>query len=404
MKAASSPPHFVTLVLFAALAVLSLNMFLPSLANIAADFQADYAVVNLSIAGYLAVTAVLQLVVGPLSDRFGRRPVMLAALALFTAASLGCTLAGDIRVFLICRVLQGAVISGWAVSLAVIRDTAPPQKAASLIGYVSMAMAVAPMLGPMFGGLLDAAFGWRASFIAYTGFGAALLLLAWLDLGETNRNRSETFKQQLRSYPALLGAGRFWGFALCMAFSVSAFYAFLSGVPLVARGALDLPPERLGLYMGSITGGFFLGSFLSGRFAKRVALTTLILCGRSAACLGLLAGLAFVLAGVVSEPTFFGATVFVGIGNGLTMPSGNAGALSVKPELAGSASGLAGAMMVGTGALMTTLTGMIVTEENAPLALLSIMLTSSALGLLAVLWVRWLERRAGMPQEKGAGS
>ena len=393
MRPASSPPHLATLILFSALAVLSLNMFLPSLANMATDFEADYAVVNLSIAGYLAVTAVLQLVVGPLSDRFGRRPVMLAALALFTLASLGCTLATDVWVFLGFRVLQGAVIAGWAVSLAVIRDTVPTQKAASLIGYVSMAMAVAPMLGPIVGGALDAFFGWRASFVTFTAFGAALLLLAWIDLGETNLNRAETFRQQLSSYPALLGSGRFWGFALCMAFSVSSFYAFLSGVPLVARGALDLPPEMLGLYMGSITGGFFLGSFLSGRFAKSVSLTTLILYGRFAACLGLLAGLGFVLAGIVSELTFFGATLCVGFGNGLTMPNGNAGAVSVKPELAGSAAGLAGALMVGTGALMTSITGLLVTEDNAPLTLLSVMLVSSALGLVAVLWVRFLESR-----------
>lgn len=397
MKPASSPPHFVTLVLFTGLAVLSLNMFLPSLANMATDFRADYAVVNLSIAGYLAVTAVLQLIVGPLSDRFGRRPVMLTALAVFAVASLGCTLATNVWVFLAFRVLQGAVIAGWAVSLGAIRDTAAPQKAASLIGYVSMAMAVAPMLGPIFGGALDALFGWRASFIAFTVFGAALLLLAWLDLGETNVNRAETFGQQLRSYPALLGSGRFWGFALCMAFSVSAFYAFLSGVPLVARGVLDLPPEKLGLYMGSISGGFFIGSFLSGRFAKRIALTTLILWGRIAACLGPLVGLAFVLAGVVSEPTFFGATLFVGFGNGLTMPNGNAGVVSVRPDLAGSAAGLAGALMVGTGALMTTITGVLVTDANAPLTLLLVMLASSALGLLAVLWVRSLDARQPQP-------
>lgn len=393
MKPASSPPHLATLVCFTGLAVLSLNMFLPSLANMAADFQADYAVVNLSIAGYLAVTAVLQLVLGPLSDRFGRRPVMLTALCVFVVASLGCTLATNVWVFLAFRVLQGAVIAGWAVSLGAIRDTAAPQKAASLIGYLSMAMAVAPMLGPIFGGTLDALFGWRASFVAFTAFGSALLLLAWIDLGETNLNRAETFGQQLRSYPALLGSGRFWGFSLCMAFSVSAFYAFLSGVPLVARGALELPPEKLGLYMGSITGGFFVGSFLSGRFAKRVSLTTLILCGRAAACLGLVVGIGFVLAGIVSEPTFFGATLCVGFGNGLTMPNGNAGVVSVRPDLAGSAAGLAGALMVGTGAVMTSITGLLVTEENAPLTLLTVMLVSSALGLLAVLWVRYLEAR-----------
>lgn len=401
MKAAASPPSLITLVLLAGLATLSLNMFLPSLVNIAADFDADYAIVNLSIAGYLAVTAVLQLVIGPLSDRYGRRPVLLATLAIFVGASLGCVLATEIWTFLAFRMLQGAIISGWAVSLAVIRDTVPPRKAANLFGYLSMAMAVAPMLGPMFGGVLDALFGWRSSFLVFMGFGAALLCLSWWDLGETNTNRSATFRQQLRSYPALLRSGRFWGYALCMAFSVSAFYAFLSGVPLVARAALDLPPERLGFYMGSITGGFFLGSFLSGRYAKRLALTTTILCGRVLACLGLSLGLLFVLSGTVTELTIFGATLCVGMGNGLTMPSGNAGALSVRPDLAGSAAGLSGALMVGAGALLTTITGIVLTENNAAYALLIVMLACSALGLLAVLWVLWIERRGSLgPAEK----
>ena len=126
---AASPPRMLTLVLLTALSVLSLNMFLPSLSNMAADFQADYAVVALSIAGYLGITAVLMLIMGPLSDRFGRRPVLLVGLAVFTLASLVCALAANIWLFLGFRVLQGTVISGWALSLAVIRDTAPPQEA-----------------------------------------------------------------------------------------------------------------------------------------------------------------------------------------------------------------------------------------------------------------------------------
>ncbi len=398
--AAASPPKFVTLILLAALATLSLNMFLPSLANIAADFEADYAVVNLSIAGYLAVTAVLQVAIGPLSDRYGRRPILLAAVAIFIVASLGCAFAEDVWSFLAFRILQGAVIAGWVLSLAVVRDTVPTQKAASLIGYLTMAMAVAPMLGPMLGGVLDALFGWRSSFFVFSGFGAVLLVLTWCDLGETNTARAATFSQQLRSYPALLGSGRFWGYALCMAFATSAFYAFLSGVPLVARATLDLPPEQLGFYMGSITGGFFIGSFLSGRYAKHFALTTTILFGRGFACLGPVVGLVLVFCGLVNEITIFCATLCVGFGNGLTMPSANAGALSIRPELAGSASGLSGALMVGMGALVTTIAGVAVTEGNAAVSLLSLMLACSFLALLAVLWVRWLETRG--PLEEGA--
>jgi len=385
-----------TLVMLTALSVLSLNMFLPSLSNMAEDFQADYALVTLSIAGYLGITAALMLIMGPLSDRFGRRPVLLAALAIFTFASSVCALTADIWVFLAFRVLQGAVIAGWGLSLAVIRDTAPPREAASRIGYVTMAMAVAPALGPMFGGALDELFGWRASFVAFTGFGAAALALCWVDLGETNKRPSETFAKQFHSYPELIRSRRYWGYALCMAFSTGAFYAFLAGAPLVAVSMLGLSPAALGFYMGTITAGFMLGSFLSGRFAKRYPLTTMMLSGRLVACLGLVVGLALFLAGLVHVISLFGACVFVGLGNGLTMPSCNAGALSVRPELVGSASGLAGALTVGGGAILTSITGAIVTEKTGHYALLGMMLSVSLMALIAALAVLRIDRRERM--------
>ena len=395
LRPAQTPPHLATLVCLTSVSVLSLNMFLPSLANMAADFQADYALVNLSIAGYLAVTALLQLVIGPLSDHYGRRPVMLAALCVFTVASLGCALAGDIWVFLAFRLLQGAVISGWAVSQAAIRDSYPPGEAASLLGYVVMAMAVAPMLGPVAGGFLDAWLGWRSNFYLLAAGGAAMLLVCWLDLGETNRSPAETLMKQIRAYPLLFRSARFWGYALCMAFSIGAFYAFLSGVPLVADQVLRLSPAELGIYMGSISGGFFLGSFLSGRYARRCGLTAMILSGRLLACAGLIAGLVLFAFGLVTPLTVFGATIFVGLGNGLTVPSVSAGAMSIHPTLAGSASGLVGSLTVGLGALLTSVTGAIVGGSDAASDLVWMMLLCSAAGLLAVLAVRRLERGGG---------
>lgn len=390
---AASPPRMITLVMLTALSVLSLNMFLPSLSNMAAAFQADYALVALSIAGYLAITAVLQLVMGPLSDRFGRRPVLLVGVAVFTLASLVCALTTNIWVFLAFRVLQGTIIAGWAVSLAVIRDTVPPQEAASKIGYVTMAMAVAPMLGPMLGGALDELFGWRASFVVYAGFGAAAFGLCWVDLGETNKTPSETFAKQFQTYPALFRSRRYWGYALCMAFSTGAFYTFLAGAPLVAVTVLGLSPAVLGFYLGTITAGFMLGSFLSGRYAKRFPLTTMMIAGRLVAGAGLAVGLALFLVGVVHPIALFGATVFVGLGNGLTMPSCNAGALSVRPKLAGSAAGLAGALTVGVGALLTSATGAIVTETTGVYALLGMMLFCTLSALAAALTVRAIDRR-----------
>ena len=401
--ASSTPPRLTTLILLAGLSVMSLNMFLPSLSNMAEAFQADYGLVSLSIAGYLGIMAVLQLIMGPLSDRFGRRPVLLSGLTLFTVASLGCALATDIWVFLFFRLLQGAITVGWIISLAVIRDTSPGREAASRIGYVTMAMAVAPMLGPMLGGLLDELFGWRSSFLAFFGFGVAVFALCWFDLGETNKTPSETFTKQFRAYPALFGSRRFWGYAVCTAFSTGAFYAFLAAAPLVANTLLSLSPAALGFYMGTITAGFMLGSFVSGRYAKRFALTTLMIAGRVSACAGPAVGLLLYLFGFVHVVSLFGAAVFVGLGNGLTMPSSNAGAMSVRPKLAGSASGLSGALTVGGGAVISSITGAILTGENAVYTFLGAMLLCSAVGLCAALYVRWIDWREGGTHPAEAG-
>ena len=196
--------------LLTGLSVLTLNMFLPSLTNIAASLEADYALVSLSISGYLGITAILQVIIGPLSDRFGRRPVLLVCVAVFALASVGCSQATDIWLFLTFRVFQGAIISGYTLSLAVIRDTMPTQRVASLIGYLGMAMAVAPMIGPMLGGVLDEQFGWRATFVALSVLGVMTFAACWLDLGETNKSPSDTLRAQLATYPELFYSRRFW--------------------------------------------------------------------------------------------------------------------------------------------------------------------------------------------------
>ncbi|MCR9126540.1 MAG: Bcr/CflA family efflux MFS transporter [Rhodobacteraceae bacterium] len=388
-----SPPHIVTLILLTAAATVSLNMFLPSLVNIARDFEADYAVVSLAVGGYLAVTAVLQVVIGPVSDRYGRRPVILAALVVFALASVGCLLAQSVWAFLAWRMVQGAVIAGAALSSAVVRDMMPPKQAAGRLGYIAMAMAVAPMLGPMLGGFLDVAFGWRASFAVFAAMGLGLLLLCWIDLGETHHRRATSLGAQFATYPALIRAPMFWGYALCKTFSTGAFYAFLAGVPLVARDAFGMQPGELGLYIGSITGGFFMGSFIAARMAPHAALATTMLTGRMVACGGLTVGLILYAAGFQHELALFGPTLCVGIGNGITMPGASSGAMSVRPDLAGSAAGLAGAMTVAGGAVLTTLSGAVVPATGGVPVLLWLMLAASALGLAAAVCVARAEAR-----------
>lgn len=390
MPVSRSAPRLSTLILLSALAILPINIFLPSLSSMAAEFGVDYGVMGLTLAAYALVSAGLQLILGPLSDRFGRRPVILGALAIFIAASLGCIFAPDVSTFLACRTVQAVIAPTYAVSLAAIRDTTDREKAAGTMAYIAMAFAIAPMLGPTLGGLLDEAWGWRASFWFLAMAASGLLVLCWFDLGETNRTPSPSIAAQYRAYPDILRSARFWAYALCMAFSVGAFYIFLVGAPLAAGAALS--PGMLGLYMGSITAGFMAGSFLAGRFSSRFPLTTTLVAGRVLACGALLFGLLLHALGVDHVLALFGPCVLVGLSNGLTQPSANAGALSVRPDLAGSAAGLGAAISVAGAAAMSLLAGAILTEANARYALLAVMLVSAGLALAAGLAARRLDR------------
>ena len=160
----TTPPHILTLILISGISTLSMNVFLPSLPSMTDYFNTDYGLMQLSVAIYLAVNAVLQLIVGPLSDRYGRRPITLAGVFIFILASLGCLFANSVEVFLIMRMIQAAVVVGMVLSRAVVRDMVPQDQAASMIGYVTMGMAIVPMLGPAIGGALERPLAGRPIF------------------------------------------------------------------------------------------------------------------------------------------------------------------------------------------------------------------------------------------------
>ncbi|WP_254446868.1 Bcr/CflA family efflux MFS transporter, partial [Ruegeria sp. HKCCD8929] len=358
---------------------MSLNMFLPSLANIAIDLETDYSTVSLAVSGYLAITAIIQLIIGPLSDRIGRRPVLLGALLIFLFASLGCTFAQNIEVFLCCRMLQGGIIGGYTLSLAIVRDIRTEREAVSLIGYIGMAMGIAPMIGPMLGGVLDTFLGWRYVFGCYAVAGFGLLLLCWLDLGETRPQRATGTSAPVLGATALIREPLFWAYALCGTLSVGAFYIFLTGAPLVAKSTFNVTTAELGFYIGTITVGFMIGGFLAGRIGKHFEPTTIMVTGRVVACTGLVGGLVLLATGITSTELFFASTIFVGLGNGITMPGSNAGAMSVRPDLAGGAAGVSGALIVAGGAVLTAATGNLVSEVNGAFTLLILMLAASGL-------------------------
>ena len=385
----STPPHIVTLILLAGLSALAMNIFLPSLPDMAQYFGVDYKVMQLSVAVYLAFSAVLQILIGPISDRYGRRPVLLAGLAGFILATLGCLLAPTAIVFLICRMLQAVIATALVLSRAVVRDIVPQDQAASMIGYVTMGMAVVPMVGPAIGGLLDEAFGWQANFWLLAGLGGALVWLVWRDLGETARSSGLSLGQQFREYPELLTSPRFWGYALASGFASGAFFAYLGGAPFVGTEVFGLDASELGLFFGAPAIGYFLGNFVSGRYSARIGVNRMVYWGSLINALGIGLSMLVFLAGWGSALSFFGFMTFVGLGNGMTIPNATAGMLSVRPHLAGTASGLGGAIMIGGGAALSALAGFLLASGSGVWPLLWIMLLTSLAAIACIRFVIW---------------
>jgi MFS transporter, DHA1 family, multidrug resistance protein len=391
----TTPPHLSTLILIAGLAALSMNIFLPSLPNMAAYFGVDYAVMQLSVALYLGASAVLQVIVGPLSDRFGRRKLLLASMALFVLASIGTLLAPTIEIFLICRTAQAIIATGMVLARAIARDMVDEAQAASMLGYLTMFMAIVPMLGPFVGGMLDEAYGWRASFSMLLIAGLLVMALTWIDLGETSVSRHASFAEQFRDYPALLASPRFWGYVLSASLTSGVFFAYLGGAPFVGSEIYGLSPTWLGIYFGVTAVGYALGNFLSGRFSVRVGVNPMIFYGTLVTSFGLSALALLMALGLAPAWVFFGSFIFVGIGNGMVLPNATAGMLSVRPHLAGTASGLGGAIMIGGGALLAGLAGALLGPGSTAWPLLLIMLTSSLLSIGAIRYVIHRARQVG---------
>ena len=392
----STPPHIVTLILLAGLSALAMNIFLPSLPRMTAYFDTEYRLMQLSVAIYLGFNAVLQLFVGPISDMVGRRPVILWGVALFIVATLGCILAPNVTVFLAFRMAQAIVVVAMVLSRAVVRDMVPQDQAASMIGYVTMGMAIVPMIGPAIGGVLDEVLGWKANFWLLAILGSATFWLAWRDLGETAGRSGQTLLRQFGDYPELLTSPRFWGYALAAAMSSGAFFAYLGGAPFVGSEVFGLDPALLGILFGAPAIGYLVGNGLSGRYSARFGINRMILWGTIINTLGILFSILVFAAGHGSALSFFGFMTFVGLGNGLTIPNATAGTLSVRPHLAGTASGLGGAIMIGGGAMLSALAGALLKPGTGAWPLLWIMLVTGVLGVLCIQAVIRRERKLGV--------
>jgi len=383
----TTPPHIFTLVLMAGMSAMSMSIFLPSLPAMTREFGTDYAVMQLSVSVYLGCTALLQIIIGPLSDRFGRRSVTIVSLVLFVLATLGCYLSTSVEMFLFFRMMQATIAVGMVVSRAIVRDMYGQEESASMIGYVTMGMSIVPMIAPSIGGMLDTAFGWRATFVFLMVFGTLMALLCWADQGETSKSRGVSFRKQVSEYPELFTSPRFWGYSCGAAFSSGSFFAFLGGAPYVATEVFNQPVSMTGFFLGAPAVGYGLGNFLSGRYSVRYGIDRMIVAGSVVQVCGLALSLLVSYLGYGSAWTFFGFVTFVGLGNGLVLPNANAGLLSVRPHLAGTASGIGGAIMIGGGAMLAATAGALLEGGNGSFPLQWIMLISASMGGLAIWFV-----------------
>ena len=354
-----------------ALGPLSFNIFIPSMPGLQAAFATDYGTVQLVLTLYLVGLAGAQLVHGPLSDRFGRRPVMLAGLALHLAGSLACLLAPTIGLLIAGRVIQavGGCV-GLVVGRAVVRDLFDRERTASVLATIIMAMMVAPMLGPTIGGFLDVWFGWRApfAFILLVGGLLSAATFRWLPETLARPAAGTGFATILPDFAALLRRRLFCGYAFQVGCTALTFMAFLGGAPYAVVKILGRPASDYGLYFIPIAASYIAGNFVASRISGRVGIDRMITVGTLVTIGGGSLGVGFHLAGEVSVLALFGPMTVIAFGHGFCVSNGLAGAVSVDPRLAGSAAGLSGFLQTALGAVGASLVGSLMADGMAPIA------------------------------------
>jgi DHA1 family bicyclomycin/chloramphenicol resistance-like MFS transporter len=364
------------LICMTAIGPTTLNILVPALPNLAKALGTDVDTVQLAVSLYLIGLASAQLLAGPLSDRFGRRPVALGGLAITAVMSLAALAVGDVASLIVVRIVQAiGAASGIVVARAIVRDLFERDRAAAMLGLVATAMVIAPTFGPLIGGLLETNFGWRSIFLFVAA--ASLAVLAWgaTVLPETRRREAgggatTGFRGDLA---ALARSASFHGYVLCAAFGSGTFFVFLGGGPHAVVTLMGRSPAEFGVWFALSSVGYMSGNFLTSRLSMRYGVDRMIRWGLGFEVLG--ASAAIALAAVA--PAWGPAIIFIpqlvmGFGNGVMLPNAIAGAVSIRPQAAGTASGFLGCIQMTIGAAFVQLGGLVLVDAATvlPMALL----------------------------------
>lgn len=351
---------------------ISTDLYLPSLPSLPGAFGTSLATVQLTLSVFLIGFAVGMAAYGPLSDRFGRRPLILAGIAVYAVASVACALAPSIEALIGFRLIQAiGASSGPVLARAVVRDVYGRDRAARVLAYMTLAMALAPAIGPILGGQIAAWFGWRANFWLLSGFGALILIAALTLIEETNRAKDPTAlqaEQWLRNQGVLLRHRAFIGEVLTVAASYSGIFAFISGSSFVMIDILHLTPQRYGASFGIVVIGYMIGTFATGRLTLRLGPDRLVRAGTLLSACGGSVMLALALAAPPSVAAVIGPFFVFMVGAGLTLPNAIAGALGPFPTMAGLASSLLGFVQMTVAAGVGVLVGQVADGTARPMA------------------------------------
>jgi DHA1 family bicyclomycin/chloramphenicol resistance-like MFS transporter len=352
-------PPYAVLIAISAIGPLALNMFMPSIPGLQATFGASTGAVQLTLTVYLAAMALCQLLYGPLSDRYGRRPMLLAGLSLFVLASIACALATSIEMLIACRVLQAlGGGAGIVLARAMVRDVYGRERAASVLGYITMAWVLAPMIAPTIGGLLDQAFSFRATFWVLAVIAAGVLAGAWRYLSETNPAvGGDGPLLRFDAFAALLAIPAYRGYVATVTFASTVFFSYLALAPFIIISVREHPPVVYGMWSAFAALGYMAGNFLSGRYSERFGNDTMIRAGNIVTLTGAIAMLFLALAGFEHPASLFVPMLICTLGNGLVMPNGITAAISLDPRFIGAAAGLAGFLQMSFAATTSQVVG-----------------------------------------------
>ncbi len=324
---------------------IALNIYLPALPAVQAAFDTTVPRVQLTLSVSLLAFAVGLLVHGPLSDRFGRKPVILVGVGVFSLGTLMCLAAPTLDWLIIGRAIQAlGSAAGLIVSRAIVSDLYPREKMVRMIAYLTMVMVIAPTVSPLLGALLVVTFGWRSVFIFMAAAGVVILWTAWRLLPETRapHHRRAGGASMVTIAMSLLARPLFAGYVLQGTVIFAVYVVFISTAPHVMVTGLGRPPTEYGTYFLLLAGGYFLGNWSVTHLASRRDVHALMNTGVLIAAIAACAALGFVAAGLVHPLWIFVPIGVMGFGQGVALPNVTASAVTLSPEHAGMASSLVG--------------------------------------------------------------